>query len=88
MSPTRINAKSVAAVYDRRIENEPGAHGDAATKQPIQNGSHRQPLQKPRLRRLDRVFVDSPIYFLTACTWDRRPILDCEAVHGAFQIFS
>jgi REP element-mobilizing transposase RayT len=69
----------VAAVCDRRMENEPGAHRDAATE---------QPLQKPSLRRLDRVFVDSPIYFITACSVDRRPILDCEPVHDAFRTFS
>ena len=68
----------VAAVCDRRMENEPGAHRGAATE---------QPLQKPRLHRLDRVFVDAPIYFVTACTLDRRAILDCEAVHEAFRTF-
>ena len=95
---------SVAAVYDRRMEddlaliemplqdkpvrcsgglrppeeNETVAHRDAATE---------QQLQKARLRRLDRVFVDLPIYFLTACTLDRRPILDCELLHNAFRTF-
>ena len=71
-------APIVGAVCDRRIENVTGAHRDAATE---------QPLQKPRLRRLDRVFVHSPIYFITACSVDRRPILDCEPVHDAFRIF-
>lgn len=60
------------------MENQPGAHGDAATEQTP---------QKPRLRRLDRVFVDSPVYFVTVCTFDRRPILDCESVHNAFRTF-
>ena len=74
MSPMRTKDATVAAVYDRREENDAG--------------SHRQPLQKKaRLQRLDRVFVDSPIYFVTACTLDRRPILDCELVHDAFRIF-
>ena len=68
----------VAAVYDRREENELGSHRDAATV---------QPLQKARLRRLDRVFVDSPIYFVTACTLDRQAILDCELVHDVFRTF-
>ena len=68
----------IVAVYDRRMENEPGAHRDAATE---------QSLQKPRLRRLDRVFVDSPIYFITACSVDRRPILECESLHDAFRSF-
>ena len=71
-------APIVAAVCDRRIENEPGAHRGAATE---------QPLQKPRLHRLDRVFVDSPIYFITACSVDRQPILDCESVHDAYRTF-
>jgi hypothetical protein len=78
------NTASVAAVYDRRMEDDPAlietplqdkpvrcsgglrppeenetvAHRDAATE---------QQLQKARLRRLDRVFVDLPIYFMTAC---------------------
>ena len=75
---THKSPPPVAAVYDRRVENEPGAHRDAATE---------QPLQKPRLRRLDLVFVDSPIYFITACSVDRRPILDCDPLHDAFRSF-
>ena len=50
-------------------------------------GAHRAPLQKARLRRLDRVFVSSPIYFITACTVGRRAILDCNLAHDAFQTF-
>jgi len=50
-------------------------------------GSHRQPLQKPRLQRLDRIFVDSPIYFVTTCTMDRRAILAVDPVHKAFRTF-
>ena len=68
----------LAAVYNRRMKNEPAAHRAAATE---------QPLQKPRLRRLDRVFVDSAIYFIKACSVDRRPILDCEPVHDVFRTF-
>jgi putative transposase len=71
-------APIVAAVCDRRIENDTGAHRDAATE---------QPLQKPRLRRLDRVFLDSPIYFITTCSMGRRAILDCDLVHDAFRTF-
>ena len=69
---------TVAAVYERRIENETGAPRHAATE---------QSLQKARLRRLDRVFVESPIYFVTTCTLERRPILDCEPMHDAFRTF-
>jgi REP element-mobilizing transposase RayT len=28
-----------------------------------------------RLRRLDRIWIDSPVFFITACTFRRRPIL-------------
>jgi hypothetical protein len=34
MSPVQIKAKSVAAVYDRRMENKPGSH-----RQPLQEES-------------------------------------------------
>jgi len=77
-APLQEDQSVVAAVYDRRKENETGAHRDAATE---------QPLQKARLRRMDRVFVDSPIYFVTTCTLDRQAILDRELVHEAFRMF-
>jgi REP element-mobilizing transposase RayT len=63
----------VAAVCDRRSEDDSGAH--------------RAPLQKRRLHRLDRIFVDSPIYFLTACTTARNPILACAEIHQSFKDF-
>jgi putative transposase len=44
--------------------------------------------RKSRLRRLDRVFVDSPIYFITACTYERRTILANARVHEAFLDFA
>jgi REP element-mobilizing transposase RayT len=34
-----------------------------------------------RLRRLDRVFRNHPIYFITANTYDRRKILDHDYIH-------
>jgi putative transposase len=37
--------------------------------------------RKLRLRRLDRVFVRSPTYFITACTANRRSLLATAAVH-------
>lgn len=71
-------APIVAAVCDRRMDNETGAHRDAATE---------QSLKKPRLRRLDRIFTDAPVYFVTACTLHRRPILHGELFHDAFRSF-
>jgi REP element-mobilizing transposase RayT len=41
-----------------------------------------------RLRRLDRLFQDAPIYFVTACTHQRRKILTAAAVHQRLQEFA
>lgn len=41
-----------------------------------------------RPRRLDRVYLRAPIYFITACTAKRRPLLACEEVHSTFVEFS
>jgi putative transposase len=41
-----------------------------------------------RLGRLDTIFVDSPIYFVTACTSNRREILAQPAIHRAFIEFA
>jgi REP element-mobilizing transposase RayT len=35
-----------------------------------------------RLRRLEETFQRFPIYFVTACTSERRPILNSEEVHS------
>ena len=40
-----------------------------------------------RLRRLDRIFDSYPIYFVTACTVNRRPILTHPEVHRTFLEF-
>ena len=44
--------------------------------------------RKPRLHRLERVFVHFPIYFITACTHERRKILASARVHEAFLNFA
>src|SRR6266702_1983081 len=41
-----------------------------------------------RLGRLDRIYVRAPIYFLTACTARRRPLLAKQDVHEAFIRFA
>jgi REP element-mobilizing transposase RayT len=41
-----------------------------------------------RLGRLGRIYVRAPIYFLTACTAQRRPILAKQDVHEAFIRFA
>ena len=45
-------------------------------------------VQKQRLRRLDLVFVRSPIYFITACTKNRRGVLATPAIHETFLHFA
>jgi putative transposase len=44
--------------------------------------------KKPRLRRLEQIFVRSPIYFVTACSARRRRILAAKAIHRAFVQFA
>ena len=46
---------------------------------------HRPTLQ--RLKRLDRLFVSHPLYFVTACTEDRKAILANAKVHEDFRKF-
>lgn len=46
------------------------------------------PLHTPRLQRLDRLFTDCPVYFLTTCTAQRRAILANEGTHHAFVLFA
>ena len=41
-----------------------------------------------RLRRLEIIYQDSPIYFVTACTARRRHLLANEIVHNAFNKFA
>jgi hypothetical protein len=43
--------------------------------------------RKQRLRRLDIVFVRSPIYFVTASMQDRRKLLATPAIHETFLRF-
>lgn len=40
-----------------------------------------------RLRRLERLHNDNPVYFVTFCTESRKAILDNETVHNAFLSF-
>jgi REP-associated tyrosine transposase len=42
---------------------------------------------KARLKRLDWVFADRPLYFVTACVEERRSILANQRVFHAFQEF-
>jgi len=41
-----------------------------------------------RLRRLARLFTASPVYFITACTHERHPVLANADVHEAFHAFA
>lgn len=44
--------------------------------------------RKPHLRRLEQVFTHSPIYFVTTCSENRKPLLASERVRGAFTDFA
>ena len=44
--------------------------------------------RKQRLTRLNRIFVDDPVYFVTACTDERRRFLADPAVHRALIKFA
>ncbi|SRR6266446_29948 len=44
--------------------------------------------RKARLRRLDRIFVPVPIYFVTANTANRLPILAVPRIHSSFLEFA
>jgi REP element-mobilizing transposase RayT len=42
---------------------------------------------RPRLNRLERLFTHYPLYFVTACTEERRPILANPRMHESFRQF-
>ena len=44
--------------------------------------------RRERLRRLDRIFPAFPIYFVTACTFNRRAVLAQPATHQTFLEFA
>ena len=41
-----------------------------------------------RLHRLERIYIRSPIYFVTTCADNRRHILSTEAIHESFVRFA
>lgn len=41
----------------------------------------------PRLKRLDQLFTTHPLYFVTACTANRKPVLANAKVHDDFRKF-
>jgi REP-associated tyrosine transposase len=43
----------------------------------------------PRLPpRLDRIFADNPVFFVTFCTHQRRKLLGTDSIHSAFREFA
>ena len=84
----RYSGEPVAAVCDRRrSSNFFRRSQSAATIVPMnpedRAGGHRPPLQ--RLKRLDRLFVRHPLYFVTAGAEARKPILAHTKVHDDFR---
>ena len=80
-------------------ESPDGTHRDAATRPPSSlkilsalaerryNSRMNQDERPPRLKRLDRLFVTHPLYFVTTCTEVRKPILANTKVHEDFRKF-
>ena len=48
----------------------------------------KNPPRPERIRRLDLIFPRFPIYFVTACACDRKPILTKREIHEAFLAFA
>src|SRR6266516_1224008 len=46
-----------------------------AARESVFNAARGSENMHKRLRRLDRVWIDWPIYFITTCTLKRRPVL-------------
>jgi putative transposase len=40
-----------------------------------------------RLHRLERIYVENPVYFLTFCTYSRKPVLANRGIHEVFVDF-
>jgi putative transposase len=45
-------------------------------------------MRKSRPTRLELLFADQPVYFITACAHQRNPVLNNAPVHAAFQDFA
>ncbi len=43
---------------------------------------------KPRLQRLRWLYTDYPVYFITSCTANRRPVLANDRMHAALIAFA
>jgi putative transposase len=44
-------------------------------------------MHKPRLSRLTRIHLKHPLYFVTLCTFARKPLLAQLTAHAAFTLF-
>jgi hypothetical protein len=79
----------VPAVTDRRYRAS-GAFDGALQQKPSTSLRKSDSFDSVpnRLDRLDHIYVRAPIYFLTACTAQRRPILAKQDIHEAFIRFA
>jgi len=44
-------------------------------------------MHQSRLQRLPRLYTPCPVYFITACTHNRKGLLDHAAIHNSFLVF-
>jgi putative transposase len=90
----REKLPAVAAVYDRRklrihkerFSNPERKPFSCAPCSGVSMTAEND--RSPRLQRLERYFIDCPIFYITACTADRRAILANERVRNAFISFA
>src|SRR5256885_7799013 len=45
-------------------------------------------MRKPRLKRLEHLFTDRSIFFITLCSHDRRRLLNNDYMHETFKGFA
>lgn len=89
-----ILAAHRAALQKRHPSTFHRSHSGATEEAPkhispvIDRRYNKEPMRKPRLRRLDWVFSPTAIYFLTACTHSRADWLACPEIHKSFVAFS
>ena len=78
---------------ERRYKKEPDAHCSGGLRPPAneEDAAIRDYpyslLMRQRLKRLDIIYQHFPIYFVTACTAKRQPLLATETVHRTFKAF-
>src|SRR5205814_5611943 len=67
---------------------QPAVSCSTLTQRRPQGGGYRMSSYPSVPPRLARIFPSNPVFFVTACTYRRRPVLATDAVHDAFVRFT